>query len=64
MLLQDYRNSLKLSREKAGKALGVSGITVWRWETGRSMPEKPQLQKIAKWSKGKVTANDMLAVAA
>lgn len=62
MNLQTYRTTVaKLSREKAGAQLGVDGITVWRWETGRSVPEAPRIRRIIEWSGGQVTADDVLA---
>lgn len=61
MDLQTYRTTVaKLSREKAGAALGVDGITVWRWETRRSIPEAPRMRRIIDWSGGQVTADDLL----
>ena len=61
MLLQDYRTKVaKLSRAKAGAAIGVNGITIWRWETRRSIPEAPQMLAVQKWSDGQVTPNDFI----
>ena len=61
MLLKTYRvATAKLSREKAGKELGVDGITLWRWENGRSIPEADNLRKIMEWSNGQVTPNDFI----
>lgn len=62
MLLQDYRMKVaKLSREKAGAQIGVNGITIWRWETGRSIPPPELLRKVQEWSAGAVTPNDFIA---
>lgn len=58
--LLDYRKLRKLSRRAAGAALGVNQITVWRWETGRTAPDAAAMRRIAKWSDGAVTANDMV----
>ena len=61
MQLIEYRKTIaQCSRAAAGKFLGVLGITVWRWETGKSFPEADALQRIEDWSGGKVQANDML----
>lgn len=61
MLLQDYRKTVeKLSRAKAGEAIGVNGITIWRWESGRSIPEPAQMLKVQQWSGGAVTPNDFV----
>jgi transcriptional regulator with XRE-family HTH domain len=62
MLLKDYRKLARLTRQQTGDALGVTGITIWRWETGRAMPGTETLLKIKEWSKGAVTADDVLAV--
>ena len=64
MKLKTYRKQLGLSREKVAAALGVTGVTVWRWETGRMVPSPPVLKKIAKWSAGAVTPNDFMGVTA
>ena len=62
MKLKDYRALIKISRAKAGAALGVTGLSIWRWETGRCMPGGEMLAKIKTWSKGAVTADDVLSV--
>lgn len=61
MLLQDYRvKTRNISRAKAGQELGVDGITIWRWEAGKSIPEAANIRKISEWSGGQVTANDFI----
>ena len=60
MLLQDYRKKLGLSQQKAAKQMGVNWITIYRWETGRSIPEPTSIRKIQEWSGGHVTANDFI----
>lgn len=64
MKLKDYRTKIaKLSRAKAAEQLGVHQIQVWRWETGRSVPEPETILAIVKWSGGKVTADELLKAA-
>ena len=63
MRLTDYRKLRRLSRAKAAADLKVSQQTVWRWETGRTMPGPVKLRAIAAWSAGAVTANDFVGVA-
>lgn len=62
MFLQDYRiNVAKVSRRKAGAELGVHEITLWRYERGLTMPNKNICRRISEWSKGNVTASDLMA---
>lgn len=61
-LLRFRTRVAKVSRASAGQALGVTGITVWRWETGRSIPTPPALKAIDSWSGGKVKPNDFIKV--
>ena len=61
MTLQDYRKLAGLSRAKAAAALGVTSVTVYRWETGRVTPSVDAIRRIQVWSKGAVTANDLLS---
>ena len=37
------RSELNLSQESLGKELGVTNVTVCRWENGKSRPTKRQL---------------------
>lgn len=60
MRLKQYREKLNVSREDLAKKLNVSSVTVWRWETGQAYPRASELKKIADWSGGKVTPNDMM----
>lgn len=39
LYLAEWRESLGLSQEALGERLGVSGVTVSRWETGRRRPD-------------------------
>ena len=45
------RKRLKLDRQDFATALGVRDTTVWRWETGRTMPMKIFVRKMAEMAK-------------
>ena len=61
MDLKKYRTKhAKLSREKMGDLVGVTGITVWRWETGRSTPSPDDMRRVLDATGGKVTPNDFV----
>jgi transcriptional regulator with XRE-family HTH domain len=38
--LRKWRIENKKNRDDLGAALGVSGVTVWRWEKRRQFPER------------------------
>jgi DNA-binding transcriptional regulator YiaG len=40
------RNRLGLSAEKYAKLVGVSGLTIYSWESGKSQPRKAQLEAL------------------
>jgi len=42
-VVKKKRKKLKVSREKFGAALGVSAVTVWRWERGLYKPKADAL---------------------
>ena len=58
MQLIEFRKGRKLSRAALGKMVGVDGITIYRWETGRSMPKPAQVRKVQEVTEGAVTADD------
>lgn len=60
MKLQDYRKLLGLSRAKAAAQLSTTGVTIYRYETGRMLPSHKAAQRIRNWSKGAVTLDDLL----
>ena len=60
MKLQDYRKLLGLSRAKAAAQLGTTGVTIYRYETGRILPSVKAARRIQEWSKGAVTMTDLL----
>ena len=44
--LKSHRAKLGLSAEAYGKLVGVSGLTIYHWESGKARPRKIQLPKI------------------
>jgi DNA-binding XRE family transcriptional regulator len=58
MKLQEYRKLRGLSRAAFGKLVGANWVTVYRWETGRSMPKPAMIQRIWANTQGAVTADD------
>lgn len=60
MKLQDYRKLLGLSRAKAAAQLGTTGVTIYRWETGRMYPSVSVANRVVEWSKGAVRLEDLL----
>lgn len=64
MKLKDYRTKVaKLSRAKAGAEIGLTGISLWRIETGRQVPKPENILAIVKWSRGQVSAEELLRAA-
>lgn len=45
--LREYRQREKLTRKQLGAKLGVTGMTIYRWETGERLPQRGQWAKIA-----------------
>lgn len=58
MKLKDYRQLAKMTREQFGALVGVTGVQVWRWEAGRSMPKPRIVDVIRAGTGGAVTAED------
>jgi DNA-binding transcriptional regulator YiaG len=44
--LKSHRARLGLSAKDYGKLMGVSGLTIYHWEAGKSKPRRSQLAKI------------------
>lgn len=44
--VKSQRNRLKLSAEDYGKLVGVSALTIYHWEQGKSRPRKAQLARL------------------
>lgn len=60
MKLIDYRKLMGLSRAKAAAQLNTTGVTIYRYETGRILPSVKASTRIRNWSKGAVTLEDLL----
>jgi transcriptional regulator with XRE-family HTH domain len=45
--LRTHRAKLGLSAADYGKLVGVAGITIYQWESGKSRPRKAQVAKLA-----------------
>ena len=58
MTLKEYIKQNKKSIEEMKSVFGVSQMTIWRWENGKVIPRKEELQKIATWSCGVVMPSD------
>ncbi|MFW6039129.1 MAG: helix-turn-helix domain-containing protein [bacterium] len=41
--LRAHREKVGLSQESYGKLVGVSGLTIYNWEQGKTRPRQPQL---------------------
>jgi DNA-binding transcriptional regulator YdaS (Cro superfamily) len=63
MLLSAYLEQTGKTYSQFATEIGVEPTTVYRWIRGDRFPRK-HLQDIAKATKGKVTANDFVPVAA
>lgn len=58
MKLKDYRQLAGLSREKLGELIGITGLQVWRIETGRCFPKASTSRSIYAVTNGAVTVAD------
>lgn len=45
--LKKHRERLGLSAAQAGQIMGVSALSVYKWESGKTRPRAKQLQAIA-----------------
>lgn len=63
MDLLTYRQESGESREQFGQRVGVSAVTVWRWERRVDRPSWPKMDAITKVTGGKVTAADFVKTA-
>lgn len=60
--LQDFRESAGLSRLEFAKRLGVTEVTVWRWELGHRTPRGKIMEEIRRETGGAITANDFMQI--
>ena len=42
------RKAKKITRDELAKQLGVSNVTIWAWETGRTLPNANDLYQMSK----------------
>lgn len=45
--LRQYRESRNLTQEALGKELGVTAVTIWRWENYKRTPRRREATRIA-----------------
>lgn len=43
----ELRDSQKLTQKQLADAMGVSQVSVWQWENGKSLPSADKLPKLA-----------------
>jgi transcriptional regulator with XRE-family HTH domain len=60
MTLKQFRELRGLRSGDAARELGVTYVQYWRWENGKTIPEPHNMRKISEWSKGAVSANDLV----
>lgn len=63
MTLQDWLKTQDRSKYRAAKDLGVAWTTMWRWITGRSIPQPEQMRAVQDYTGGAVTPNDWISTA-
>lgn len=45
--IQRYRHQLRLSRLALAKSIAVDTVTIWRWETGKTVPCLADIVRLA-----------------
>ena len=63
MTLKEWRKQNGFTQDQLGGQIGVSGVTVSRYETGERIPENTVMQSIFSVTAGEVTPNDFYGVA-
>lgn len=58
MRLIDYRKKLGLTQAELAGILGLSQAAVARYEAGKRLPQRDELERIYRGTNGEVTAND------
>jgi transcriptional regulator with XRE-family HTH domain len=48
--LVEFREQRGLSRAELGIELGVSEVTIWRWETGKRAPRGDDLRRLCSFT--------------
>jgi len=60
MKLRDWLTTNKKSDQYLADRLGVHRMTIWRYRTGETTPDKDMLNRIFAETGGAVTANDFI----
>lgn len=60
MDLRAFRKLHRITLDDMGRALGVTGVTVHRWETGKARPTLDAVEAIQRATGGAVTAADFM----
>lgn len=58
MKLSEWREEREWTQERLAEELGCTALTVYRYETGRRMPDREAMEKIFFVTEGKVEPND------
>lgn len=64
MTLQEWIEQKGISKYRVAKDIGVAWTTLWRWITGRAMPQPEQMRAVQAYTGGAVTPNDWINTAA
>lgn len=59
----DWRNSTGISQQALAEEFGVDFRTIWRWENGKRLPRKAEMERWFVLSRGEVTPNDFYDLA-
>lgn len=60
MRLVDWRKKKGLTQKQLGDGLELEQATVARYETGKRLPQRDELDRIYRFTGGEVTANDFV----
>ena len=64
MDLRSYRKKHGITLDDMGRSVGVTGVTVHRWETGKARPTLDAVEAIQRATGGAVTAADFMRATA
>ena len=60
MDLEEFMKKEKMTLQKAADDLGTTKAAVCRYRLGTRMPNALMIRKIVAWSKGEITAKDII----
>lgn len=60
MNIREYRKQLGITTAEAARQLNVDQSTFNRWERGENTPDGRHLMRVIKWSKGKISAEEII----